>query len=52
MLGLPENIPSAVMLPIGWPIGKHGVPPRESIDAKLFFNEFDATTLDAKRKIA
>jgi len=52
MLRLPENIPSAVMLPIGWPIGKHGVPPRESIDAKLFFNEFDATTLDDKRKIA
>ena len=52
MLGLPENIPSAVMLPIGWPLGKHGVPPRESIDSKLSFNEFDATTLETRRKIA
>ncbi len=52
MLGLPENIPSAVMLPIGWPLGKHGVPPRESIDTKLSFNEFDATTLEAHRRIS
>ena len=49
MLGLPENIPSAVMLPIGWPLGKHGVPPREPVDEKLFFNEFDATSLATKR---
>jgi nitroreductase len=51
MLGLPEKIPSAVMLPIGWPLGKHGVPPRESVDSKLFFNEFDSATLSADRKI-
>lgn len=51
MLGLPENIPSAVMLPIGWPLGRHGVPPREPVDSKLFFNEFDATGMAAKRKM-
>lgn len=51
MLGLPESIPSAVMLPIGWPLGKHGVPPRISVDEKLFFNEFDASTLEKKRPI-
>ncbi len=50
MLGLPENIPSAVMLPIGWPLGRHGVPPRESVDSKLFFNEFDAASAATKRK--
>ena len=50
MLGLPENIPSAVMLPIGWPLGKHGVPPREPVDEKLFFNEFDAASVTTKRK--
>jgi nitroreductase len=50
MLGLPENIPSAVMLPIGWPLGKHGVPPREPVDGKLFFNEFDAASVATKRK--
>lgn len=52
MLGLPEKIPSAVMLPIGWPLGKHGVPPRESVDEKLFFNEFDAKSTTKKRRIA
>jgi nitroreductase len=51
MLGLPEKIPSAVMLPIGWPVGKHGVPPRESIDSKLFFNQFDSTVIQQKRAI-
>ncbi len=51
MLGLPENIPSAVMLPIGWPLGKYGVPPRESVDTKLFFNEFDSTKLATKRRV-
>lgn len=50
MLGLPENIPSAVMLPIGWPLGKHGVPPRAPVDGKLFFNEFDAASMTAKRR--
>lgn len=52
MLGLPENIPSAVMLPIGWPLGKHGVPPRESVDDKLFFNDFDPESTTTKRQIA
>jgi len=51
MLGLPEKIPSAVMLPIGWPLGKHGVPPRKSVDSKLFFNEFDSSTLTQERVI-
>ena len=52
MLGLPKEIPSAVMLPIGWPLGKHGVPPRESVDSKLFFDEFDASVIQEKRAIA
>lgn len=51
MLGLPQNIPSAVMLPIGWPLGRHGVPPREPVDSKLFFNEFDVTRVAPKRKM-
>ena len=52
MIGLPEKIPSAVMLPIGWPLGKHGIPPRESVDSKLFFNEFDQSTVEESRSIA
>ncbi|HIF92254.1 MAG: nitroreductase family protein [Myxococcales bacterium] len=51
MLGLPEKIPSAVMLPIGWPMGKHGIPPRESVDSKLFFNQFDSGAIQEKRAI-
>ena len=52
MIGLPEKIPSAVMLPIGWPLGKHGIPPRESVDSKLFFNEFDQSSVEESRSIA
>lgn len=52
MLGLPENIPSAVMIPIGWPIGKHGRPPRHPVDTKLFFDAFDPSTVGEAREIA
>ena len=52
MLGLPPEIPSAVMIPIGWPLGKHGVPPRESVDSKLYFDAFDPSVLSAKRAIS
>jgi nitroreductase len=51
VLGLPEKVPSAVMIPIGWPLGKHGRPPRESVDSKLFWNDFDASTLRDERPI-
>jgi nitroreductase len=51
MLGLPENAPSAVMIPIGWPLGRHGRPPRKPVDDKLFWNAFDATTLSDARPI-
>lgn len=51
-LGLPEHIPSAVMIPIGWPKGRHGRPPRQPVDAKLFWNEFDPDTLEKTRPIA
>ncbi len=51
LLGLPENIPSAVMIPIGWPLGRHGKPPRESIDTKLYWNEFDASSIEKERPV-
>lgn len=51
LIGLPPDIPSAVMIPIGWPLGKHGVPPREPIDGKLFWNDFDASVAGQKRPI-
>jgi nitroreductase len=39
MLGLSPETPSCALLPIGWPQGRFGVPPRRSIDTCLFFDE-------------
>ncbi|MBW2292479.1 MAG: nitroreductase family protein [Deltaproteobacteria bacterium] len=39
-LGLSEKTPSCALLPIGWPQGKFGSPPRESVDDKLHFERF------------
>jgi len=41
-LGLPPQIPSCALLPIGWPRGKFGTPPRASVDEKLCYERFDA----------
>ena len=41
-LGLPPEIPSCALLPIGWPRGKFGTPPRASVDEKLCYERFDA----------
>ncbi len=41
-LGLSERTPSCALIPIGWPLGKHGKPPRESVDQKLFFERYEA----------
>ncbi len=40
LLGLPEDIPSVALLPIGWPLGRHGRPPRRSVDECLFFERY------------
>jgi len=40
-LGLPEKVRSCALLPIGWPIGRYGTPPRDSVDEKLFWERFD-----------
>jgi nitroreductase len=39
-LGLPETCPTIAMLPIGWPVGKHGRPPRRSVDESLHWERF------------
>jgi len=41
-LGLPAERPSCAMLPIGWPRGRYGRPPRRSVDECLFWERFDA----------
>ena len=40
-LGLPEHSPSCALIPIGWPKGKFGRPPRRSIDECLYFDRYD-----------
>jgi nitroreductase len=41
-LGLPPECPTCALLPIGWPIGRYGRPPRRSVDECLFFERYDA----------
>ena len=40
-LGLRPETPSCAMLPIGWPLGKHGRPPRRSVDECLHWERFE-----------
>ena len=40
-LGLPPELPTCALLPIGWPEGRYGTPPRESVDDKLCWERFD-----------
>ena len=44
-LGLPERIQSCALLPIGWPLGVHGRPPRRSVDECLSFERFDQSRM-------
>jgi nitroreductase len=39
-LGLPPETPSCALLPIGWPVGRYGRPPRRSVDSCLFFERY------------
>lgn len=39
-LGLPERIPTAALIPIGWPVGRYGRPNRKSVDECLFIDRF------------
>ena len=41
-LGLSEKQPSCALIPIGWPLGKFGRPPRKPVDACLFFERYEA----------
>jgi nitroreductase len=40
-LGLPENAPTCALLPIGWPRGRYGRPPRRSVDECLWFERYE-----------
>jgi len=48
-LGLPENVPSAALLPMGWPLGRYGRPDRQPVDSRLFVDRFDPSVIEARR---
>jgi nitroreductase len=39
-LGLPEGCPSCALLPIGWPLGRYGRPPRRAIDECFYVDRW------------
>ncbi len=39
-LGLSEKQPTCALIPIGWPRGQHGRPPRRSVDECLFLERY------------
>lgn len=41
MLGLPEKCPTSALLPIGWPLGRFGRPPRRPVDECLHWERYD-----------
>jgi len=49
-LGLPEDCPTCALLPIGWPRGHFGRPPREPVQSKLHFEQVEPGALPARRE--
>ena len=48
-LGLSEATPSCALLPIGWPLGRHGRPPRAPVDEKLHFERVPEGAIAPRR---
>ena len=46
MLGLPETCPTSALLPIGWPRGRFGRPPRRTVDECLHWERYDPPAQD------
>jgi nitroreductase len=42
-LGLRPETPSCALLPIGWPLGSYGTPPRRPVDSCLFWDRVPAS---------
>lgn len=40
-LGLPEGCPTVALLPIGWPKGRYGRPPRRPVDECLHWERYE-----------
>ena len=39
-LGLPSEIPTCALIPIGWPLGRYGRPPRRPVDDCLHWERY------------
>lgn len=48
-LGLPEQIPSCALIPIGWPKGRYGRPDRKPVEDKLFVDRFDLSAIEPRK---
>ncbi len=48
-LGLSPATPSCALLPIGWPLGRHGRPPRAPVDEKLYFERVPEGAIAPRR---
>ena len=46
-LGLPEDCPTCALLPIGWPQGRYGRPPRKPVDDCLWWDRYEARPGDS-----
>ena len=49
LIGLSPDTPSCALIPIGWPLGRYGRPPRRSVDEVLFFNKVDRKLVRRER---
>ena len=47
-LGLPEGVPSAALLPIGWPLGRYARPERKPVDSRLFVDRFEPSAIEGR----
>jgi nitroreductase len=47
-LGLPDNRPTCALIPIGWPLGRYGRPPRRSVDECLSWERYKAPVIGGK----
>jgi nitroreductase len=49
-LGLPPERPSCALIPIGWPHGRYGRPPRRSVDECLHWERFSADPYSPRKR--
>jgi nitroreductase len=45
-LGLSPETPSCALIPIGWPKGRYGTPPRKPVDDVFFIDAFDGSAAE------